>query len=376
MRVCYLTSGYTVHDRRFLQAIKDLNHECWFAAWQPVKPEKFTEISYIANVLTEEPLQTMESSCLNTLLTMNEIELMHAGPIPDVAGSVAGKINIPLVSMSWGSDILVQIEDDPLLMLRAMKAIEYSDAIICDCHYVEDKIKKLAGQRKPTVFNFPWGISQQRYLQRNKKHGIKKRNELGWKDNPVFLSVRNWEPHYQIENLIHAFYRMLKKVPLSRLILVGNGSQSDHIYHLIYNLKLDKFIYCPGKVAEEEMLTYYDAADVFINTSRSDGSSISLLEAMICGLPSIVNNAYGNLEWIEHGITGWTVDCSDAAFLSNAMVDACNQSVKWEAMGRAAIKKVKEKANWDQNFYKISMAYETAFRNYQSVQREISYGVY
>jgi L-malate glycosyltransferase len=374
MNICYLTLNYTVHDRRFLQAIADLHHNCWYAAWNPIKLSEYADVASVANVLSEMPVNIMSGDELNILLNARQIDIVHAGPIPTVAAGIAGKIHVPLVAMSWGSDILVDIDDNDHLMRQAVTAIRHADALICDSNAVRDKICRIVDNDPPEIISFPWGIKQQRYLQRDKAVGSLHRHALGWDDEVVFLSVRNWEPHYQLEKLIHAFHSVVSEIPNARLILAGTGSLKGRIDELISDLNLNKYLYCPGNISEHELLALYDAADVFVNTSRSDGTSISLLEAMICGLPAIVNSAYGNLEWITHNLNGWTVDCANVPALAGVMRYACHHSSQWEAMGEHSMSVVSERANWDSNYPLINQAYDAAIRAWQP-NYERRYGI-
>lgn len=49
---------------------------------------------------------------------------------------------------------------------------------------------------------------------------------------------------------------------------------------------------------------YIDKAKILISTSRYEGVSNSILEAMSKGVPVIATNNHGNLELIENNITG------------------------------------------------------------------------
>ena len=58
----------------------------------------------------------------------------------------------------------------------------------------------------------------------------------------------------------------------------------------------------------------YRAADLYLSASHSDGSSVSLMEALGCGLPVLVSDIPGNREWVTDGEQGWLFpDGDDAA---------------------------------------------------------------
>ena len=53
------------------------------------------------------------------------------------------------------------------------------------------------------------------------------------------------------------------------------------------------------------MPAYLNAADIYVSTSLSDGTSLSLLEAMACSLPVVVTDIPANKEWITDGHNGF-----------------------------------------------------------------------
>ena len=56
----------------------------------------------------------------------------------------------------------------------------------------------------------------------------------------------------------------------------------------------------------------YGGLDVYAHSSRFEGFSNSLLEAMAYSLPVVATNAGGNPEAVVEGQTGAVVSCGDA----------------------------------------------------------------
>ena len=67
-------------------------------------------------------------------------------------------------------------------------------------------------------------------------------------------------------------------------------------------LGIGEKVFFPGWIDKKEMSNYLNAADIYVSTSFSDGTSCSLLEAMACSLPVVVTNIEGNLEYIKDGV--------------------------------------------------------------------------
>lgn len=72
----------------------------------------------------------------------------------------------------------------------------------------------------------------------------------------------------------------------------------DEVEGLIEEYDLSEHLYLPGKAPQEELLTWYNAADVFCLASEKEGWANVLLEAMACGTPVVGTNVWGTPEVI------------------------------------------------------------------------------
>jgi glycosyltransferase involved in cell wall biosynthesis len=62
-----------------------------------------------------------------------------------------------------------------------------------------------------------------------------------------------------------------------------------------------------GTLSSEEIARELRAADVYVSTSKSDSTSVSLLEAMASGAIPVVTDLPANREWITDGENGLIV---------------------------------------------------------------------
>ena len=85
-----------------------------------------------------------------------------------------------------------------------------------------------------------------------------------------------------------------------------------------------------------------------------------MLEAMASGLPAIVHERFGNIEWIRPGRNGWLADCEDAASLAAAMGEAARERSQWAGMGRENRARVSADADWAKNSLLLTDAYRLA----------------
>lgn len=72
-------------------------------------------------------------------------------------------------------------------------------------------------------------------------------------------------------------------------------------------------------VSNNKMIEYLQNSSIFVSPSLFDGTSISLLEAMACGLPVIVTDYPSNLEWIQNNYNGLIVKRAHSIQLTESL---------------------------------------------------------
>jgi glycosyltransferase involved in cell wall biosynthesis len=112
---------------------------------------------------------------------------------------------------------------------------------------------------------------------------------------------------------------------------------------------------------------YYHAADLYLTASHSDGSSVTLMEALACGLPAAVSDIAGNVEWVQpdqHASSGqtpgWVFHDGDVAGAAQCIVKAYQERERRATMQAANRRLAEQRADWDKNFNVLLGAYDRA----------------
>ena len=92
---------------------------------------------------------------------------------------------------------------------------------------------------------------------------------------------------------------------------------------------------------------------IYLNLSDHEGLSFSLLEAMSCGLPSIVSNIQGNTDIISNGLDGIVVNVNDENQLVNAINTLIDSPSKRLEYGRAARFKIESEYQQETQIGKV-----------------------
>lgn len=125
-------------------------------------------------------------------------------------------------------------------------------------------------------------------------HGEKIREELSiGRDQVMILSVGELNENKNHKVVIRALYHLPKNTVY---VIVGSGEMRDNLRHLAEKLGLQKRVFLVGY--REDVLDFYDAADLYILPSFREGLNVSLIEAMASGLPCVVSRIRGNTDLI------------------------------------------------------------------------------
>ncbi len=158
-------------------------------------------------------------------------------------------------------------------------------------------------------------------------------------DGPA-VTVARLSPEKNIANLLRAAARVRDADPAFRLEIAGDGPCRDDLVRLSQELNLGSTVTFLGEVREIPALLA--RASLFVLPSRSEGISLTLLEAMARGLPIVATRVGGNPEVVVEGETGLLVPTDDAAALAGAILELRGRTAESRAMGQAGRKRVEQ----------------------------------
>ncbi|MBL8098014.1 MAG: glycosyltransferase family 4 protein, partial [Anaerolineales bacterium] len=134
-----------------------------------------------------------------------------------------------------------------------------------------------------------------------------------------------------------------------RLILLGGGSQGTKLRQIFQRGGVEEFVTYGGQISQNDLPNWYHQADLYISPSHVDGSSVSLMEALACGLPCLVSDIPANKEWVFENENGWLFKDGDSNHLAEKILMAMNQREKLFEMGQAGRRSAEKRADWKKN---------------------------
>ncbi|MCS7029617.1 MAG: glycosyltransferase [Bacteroidia bacterium] len=129
-----------------------------------------------------------------------------------------------------------------------------------------------------------------------------------------------------------------------QLNLYGSGPSYQYLKCLAENLGIAHRVYFHGHVKDIKKI--WQTNHINILPSISEGTPLSLQEAMICGRPSVVTDVGDNAKLVGYDQErGFIAEAPTLRYLSNAMEKAWESRNHWEQMGIAAHQYIKEHIN-------------------------------
>lgn len=264
----------------------------------------------VINFSLKNPLQIRKSiRRIRTIIQEEQPDVIHVHQA-NACGYITAKANqggIPLLLTTWGSDVLLLPQKGALMKRMVRRSLQAADIVTADANYMGDAVKELAPKSHLVIANF--GIDYEDVLIPEKEK--------------VIYSNRLHFPLYNIDKIISAFCEFYQKYPDWKLVVGAKGELSDDLKALAKERLPEESYEFIGFVDKEENQRQYLNAQMWVSIPNSDGTAISLLEAMGYGCIPVVSDLPANKEWIEDGSNGVIVS-SD---LLSAMEKAAEMDV-------------------------------------------------
>lgn len=207
-----------------------------------------------------------------------------------------------------------------------------ADYIISDSAYYISQLNDLGFYPKK-VSIIRYGVNTQDFKPRNKDKNLLKEMGIGF-DNKVVLGVGRMVVQKGFIYLLRAFKQIYKKIPKSKLIIVGDGYEKKRLEREAKKLKIEDKVILPGTILYNQLSKFYNIADCFVVPSFKDreasldASPVSMMEAMACGVPVVATRFAASKDLVVGGKTGYLVQERNSNQIANALVKLLKKNDK------------------------------------------------
>lgn len=324
-RILFFADADSVHTRRWVAAAVERGAEAVVITRQPAEVPGAREVIAIApgsDKLSWFKALPQVRRVAREVAARFKPTLVHGHYVTSYGlwAAMCG-LKLPTVLTAWGSDILVTPRESRLMRAVVGWSLRHADLITADSM---DMLAEIARYHPSApCHQILWGADTDKFVP----------GDPG-EDFDV-ISLRSWEPNYNIDLILEAFSRFLMLRPQShaRLHLLGGGSMQATLEARVQELRLLQQVRFHGRVGDVDMVNAIQRSRVSVSVPTSDATSVSVLESMACGLPIIATDLPANRQWIdERG--GWIVPVRDVDAVTQALVTAYDHPTQAAEMGQ------------------------------------------
>ncbi len=349
MKILFVADAQSIHTKRWAGAFRDQGDEVHIATFN---------VSKIDGVQVHQ-LYTYGLGKLGYFLAIPRLKSLGKKLRPDVVhahyvtsyGFLAATAHLrPLILTAWGSDVLVNTRKSIVLRWFTHRALIAADCVTTVAEHMNQAIQDI-GIRSTEIIAVPFGVDVELFrppmLARNTGATFR------------IISTRNFHPIYSIHTVLEAVHFLHTRGVAVNLELVGDGPLRQELERLVDTLGIKTLVQFHGHVDHTRLVTLLGRAHVFVSSAVSDGSNVSLLEAMACGCIPIATRIPANEQWITHEKNGFLFPSGNYTILSE-MIERAGDPSRWEAIISENRQIVEERANW-----------KTSVRNMRKIYSEL-----
>jgi glycosyltransferase involved in cell wall biosynthesis len=226
-------------------------------------------------------------------------------------------------------------------LLRAARklALKHADAVIAISAQIHEMLLK-HGVRADRIVSIPNGINLKvcRPLGTAEKAAL--RAQLGLPaDRTLVLYSGRLSRAKGVRMLVDAWPKVVVKHPQLHLVVVGSGGGSfDDCETEVKELVRERGLTSQVTFVDETpaVVSYLQAADLWVFPTEYEGFSLALAEAMGCALPVLATTVGAAPQLIQHGENGFLFPPLDEKALIDVMDEAMREREKWPLIGAAA----------------------------------------
>ena len=138
----------------------------------------------------------------------------------------------------------------------------------------------------------------------------------------------------RIDIFLQTVRRIVDRMPYIRAVIVGDGKSSNQLRSLSIDLGVDRNVDFVGH--QDDVENWLRRARVFVITSDSEGLALSMMEAMMCGLPAVVSEVGDLGDLVENGVNGYMVPRRSPGLFADRLGELLSDARKLKAFSLAA----------------------------------------
>ncbi|MBA7571495.1 N-acetyl-alpha-D-glucosaminyl L-malate synthase [subsurface metagenome] len=364
LKICYIANGNTIHTERWLRYFASQGHEVHLIPLGECNNDRMPGVIYHELEIKFKVIPKVRG--IEKIIKVKRLvkkispDIIH-GHFVSGGGCYAYLSGFkPLVVTAWGSDIYLYSKQLFINKMLTRHTLQNADLITTDSNDLKNKVIKL-GASKEKSYIIQFGVDTKLFHPTCDVNILKEELKIGDNEKIIF-SPRMIRPIYNIDNIVKAFKLLQGDFGNLRLILKSKTKKDKeyriYIEELAKRLGVEARIIFIGQVDHSTMPKLYSLSDVVVSIPTTDGTPVSVLEAMACGCNIVASDIPSLQEWIKDGWNGYLVNVKDIEEISQKIKKCLLiKSNKHETIINRNLNIIRERANYFSNMKKMERLY-------------------
>lgn len=348
-KICYV-SPLSIHSYRWIEAFSQKGYDVFLIsdshAWVAPKITFAPFYKLPALTRTNFPLRLV-SNYLAMLKILKKIEPdfvhLHAQHHYWPAIASAG---FPFILTTWGTEVLKLPHSNFFRRSLARSVARKARMITVDAKCLKN-IWVSIGVPEEKIGVIPFGVDVSLFNPHVDGQPIRRTLEIERNDVVVISTRPFYDDHYDVESLIKAIPFVVRKYQNVKFVIKGVGPLENYLKNLTRKLNVSEYVRFVGLVSFQEVAQYLAAADIYVSSCFIDSTSVSLLEAMACGLPPVVTDIAGNREWVKNEVNGFLFQPKMPSALAEKVIQLIENPSLRKIFGERCWEIVSKRATWE-----------------------------
>lgn len=359
MNICLIADASSTHNQRWASYFVQQGNEVHMITYEPPDAEiEGVKVHVIKSLFNNLYLAFIPRHLkIYFLVRKLKPDIVHAQYIAKFGFHAAFLGVRPVVMSAWGSDIFIAPQMSKLLWYFTKFCLRRADAIYAVSEDIANKIVSDFEIYADRVKIVPFGVDTEMF-----KPAIKEKKDDG---KIVVYSNRNFKKVYNIETLINSIPLVIEKNRNIHFLIKGSGPMEHSLKELADKLDISEHVTFVGWGEYRDMPRYLHDCDIYVSTALTDGTPVSVLEAMACCKACIVTDVGGVSEWINNDVSGCLIPPSQPQMLAEKILELAKDPTKREMLGKEAHSVIHERGSWQKIMNKVKQDYNKLVEQYE-----------
>ncbi len=347
-RMLLMGDARQVHLRRWARYFADHDYDVLTLSLEEGSgyPGRFEHIR-VSHALPDALRYPLAAAAVRRFLRSFRPDVVSAHFVPNYGTIAALVVRTPWVMSTWGSDVMTDPAKSPFHRWRAGVVLRQAPWVTSDAVVMTERIRDF-GVSADRILTFPYGVDTRAF------HPA----ATAPLDGPRIVTNRKLERVYGVETVIEAFAGVREALPDATLTVAGEGSQGAALRARAERSPAANAITFVGNVEHERVPALLQAHHLYVTATHSDTTSVSLLEAMACGLFPIVTDIPANREWLVDGEGGRLFPAGDATKLAVAIIDSWRATELRETARRINLGVIETRGRWEETMRPVKRLFD------------------